>query len=81
MSACFRVVLLVSGHVAEYFPGGASRLEVELEKPASVSAILAGLGVSEGLVMSVLAGGSRKPLSYVPEDGEELTLIGPPAGG
>jgi hypothetical protein len=81
VNARFRVVLRVSGHVAEYFPGGASRLEVELDQAAPVSTILAGLGVSEGLVMAVLAGGVRRPLSYVPADGEELTLVSPPAGG
>jgi hypothetical protein len=71
----------VSGHVAEYFPGGESRLEVELEGPESVSAILAGLGVAQGLIMAVLVAGVRRPLSYVPADGEELTLVSPPAGG
>ena len=76
-----KVVLRVSGHVVEYFTGGMGRLEVEMERPTSLSEILAGLGVAEGLVMAALAGGICRSLSYEPRDGEEVTLIGPPAGG
>lgn len=76
-----KVVLRVSGHVVEYFPGGMGRLEVEMDRPEPLSEILAGLGVAEGLIMAALVGGARRPLSYEPLDGEEVTLIGPPAGG
>jgi hypothetical protein len=76
-----KVVLRVSGHIAEYFPSGAEALELELEESLPVSAILGRIGVAPGLVMAVLVNGRRQPLSYVPSDGEELTLVAPPAGG
>lgn len=79
------VRLRVGGHIAEYLPGeyrsGGGDRELTLAGPRTVAEILADLGVPAGLVMAVSVGGRREPLSYVPADGDELTLLSPPAGG
>lgn len=77
-----KVTLLVYGHTREYFPGRAERHEIELPDPLSVEEILSKLlKVDPALVMAVMAGGRRYPKSYVPQDGEEVVLLSPAAGG
>lgn len=77
-----RVRLRTSGHLAEYLPATQEGvLEVDAPAGAPVSELLASLGVPSGLVMGVLVEGRRRPLSYLPHDGEEVVLISPPAGG
>lgn len=76
-----RVVLNVTGHVCEYFPGKASRVEVDLPGPMSLADILRFIGVSPELVMYSFSKGTRHGKDYVPGDGEEILLIAPPAGG
>jgi hypothetical protein len=74
-----RVTVKVSGHIAAYFP--ASEFTVCPEGSPDVAALVAGLGLDPGLVMAVLVGGRRRPVSYVPQDGDELVLLAPPGGG
>lgn len=75
------VTLLVSGHAVEYFPGKKSRHDLTIPGPMSISEILAFMGVKSEMVMYAFSAGKRRDKDYVPEDGEELTLITPPAGG
>jgi len=76
-----RVVVNVTGHSYQFFPGKKSRIEVDLPAPASVREILAHLGVKPELIMLVSSGGEVRTKDYVPEDGEEVTLVSPPSGG
>ncbi|MCZ7664730.1 MAG: MoaD/ThiS family protein [Thermoleophilia bacterium] len=54
---------------------------MSLAGPRTMREILADLGVPHGLVMGVIVQGRRYGLDYVPADGDEVTLISPPAGG
>jgi len=76
-----RIVLNVIGHGYQFFPGKKSRLEVDVPAPASVREILLGLGVKPELIMLVSSKGETRTKDYVPEDGEEVTLVSPPSGG
>lgn len=70
-----------AGHVGEYLPAGGEEFTVSLAGPRTMREILADLGVPHGLVMGVIVQGRRYGLDYVPADGDEVTLISPPAGG
>lgn len=75
-----KVKISVYGHSGQYFPKSLP-VELDLDKPLSVADILDKLGVNPQLVMSVFSGGERRTRDYIPEDGEELVLVSPPAGG
>lgn len=70
----------VSGHIAEYFPRGRD-FELERESGGDVATVLAELGVPAGLVASVVVDGRRRPLTYTPQEGDEIVLLAPPGGG
>lgn len=70
-----------AGHIAEYLPGGEQGIDVTLSRPRTVGEIMEELGIARGLVMGVTVGGRRRPLTYVPADGEVVVLLAPPGGG
>ncbi|MGB9867198.1 MAG: hypothetical protein ACPLPR_04745 [Bacillota bacterium] len=75
-----KVRLAVYGHSQQYLPGHFP-VEVDLDGPRSVEEILDMLGINQQLVMGVFSKGQRRSKAYVPEDGEEIVLVSPPAGG
>lgn len=76
-----RVILLIHGHGCEFFPGGKSRLEVDVAEGASIDDVLDVLGVNRSLVMFVVTKGVRRDRDYVPIQGEEVLIVTPPSGG
>lgn len=76
-----RVTLLIHGHGCEFFPGGKSRIEVDVAESASIDDVLDVLGVNRNLVMFVVAEGVRRERDYVPAQGEEVLVVTPPSGG
>ncbi len=76
-----RITLHVNGHAVEFFPGKSATHHLTLPAPMSIREILEFMGVKSELVMFAFSNGQRRDKEYVPADGEELTLITPPAGG
>ncbi|WP_238473162.1 hypothetical protein [Desulforamulus profundi] len=76
-----QVKVRVTGLLTEYFPAGKGVLPVSMDKPLTVKEILQQIKVNHELVMTVVVSGQRRDLSYVPQDGEEIVLISPLAGG
>lgn len=75
-----KVKLSVYGHSQQYFPNDFP-VEVEIEGPSTVGEILDMLGINQQLVMGIFSKGQRRNKDYMPEDGEEIVLVSPPAGG
>lgn len=71
----------VTGLLTEYFSAGKGILDVPLSTPMSVKEILQKIKLNHELVMTVVINGQRRELSYQPQDGEEIVLISPVAGG
>ena len=61
--------------------GGGNRASVELEADATVGDLVDSLGAPRRLVFSVLVDGAQATLSSQLEDGAEVTLMPPFAGG
>jgi hypothetical protein len=77
----YRIKLLAAGHAAEFMPGGGSGLWIDVDGPKPLREILAAHGVNPDLVMAVFIDGARAGLDAVPQDGAEVLLVSPPAGG
>ncbi|SHJ95260.1 MoaD/ThiS family protein [Desulforamulus aeronauticus] len=76
-----QITIRVTGLLTEYFPAGKGILPVFLTAPSTVQEILRQIKVNSELVMTVVVNGQRRDLSYTPQDGEEIVLISPLAGG
>ncbi|MCL5290599.1 MAG: MoaD/ThiS family protein [Bacillota bacterium] len=76
-----QIKIRVTGLLTEYFSAGKGELLFSLEKPLTVEEILQHIKLNHELVMTVVVSGQRRDLSYVPQDGEEIVLISPLAGG
>lgn len=76
-----QITIRVTGLLTEYFPAGKGILPVSLTDPATIQDILEQIKVNPELVMTVVVNGQRRELSYLPQDGEEIVLISPLAGG
>lgn len=71
----------VTGLLTEYFPAGKGVLPVISETPLTVKELLKEIKVSHELVLTIVVNGERKDLAYIPQEGEEIVLISPLAGG
>lgn len=76
-----QIKIRVTGLLTEYFSAGKGELPVYLENPLTVGKILQHIKLNHELVMTIIVSGQRRDLSYVPQDGEEIVLISPLAGG
>ncbi len=76
-----KLAIRVVGHAVEFFPGKKDHYDLELERPMSITGILDRLRVGRALVMAAIVDGKRREFDYVPDDGAEVVLMTPPAGG
>ena len=76
------ITVVCFGAMREYLPDPTSgRAEIEIEPGGTVRSVVGALGAPERLVHSVLLDGRRTDLDTVVEDGAEVTLMPPFAGG
>ncbi|MEW6308553.1 MAG: hypothetical protein AB1492_05850 [Bacillota bacterium] len=76
-----RVVLVGMSHLARYMPGGSPRFELVADGPLTIAQALDLAGISPQLVMAALVDGQRREKSFCLEDGAEVLLVPPLAGG
>jgi len=69
------------GQMRELFPGRQAQVELELPAPVSLRDIICELGINPLIVMMCTVDGQYRDKEFVPEDGAEIVLIAPPAGG
>jgi len=75
------VILRLEGHIREFYPHLQEPTTIFLSRPATVAEILGQAGIPAELPGAVLCGKLRVGLDHVPEDGQELVLLSPLAGG
>jgi len=75
------VKIIVHGHSAEFFPGKKDTFFLEADGRTSIADFLNSLGVKQELIMNVLVNGKRQDKNYVPQEGDEVILVSPLAGG
>lgn len=71
----------VRGHAREYFHDKRSEFDFEFSEGETVADMLGKLGINPLLVMRVIMGGVPVPKTASLQDGSEITLITPVAGG
>ncbi len=77
-----RVTVRVVGHAVEYFPEKRDHYELEFDGPVSIAQVVNRIGVNRVFVMAAIVDGERRDLSYeLTDDGVEVVLMTPPAGG
>ncbi|MCL4426217.1 MAG: MoaD/ThiS family protein [Firmicutes bacterium] len=75
------VKVIVHGHSAEFFPEKKDTFFFEADGQTSIGKFLDDLGVKRELIMNVLVNGKRRGKEYVPQEGDEIILVSPLAGG
>lgn len=76
------VTVVCFGAMREFLPDPSSgRSEVQLAPGGTVRSVVGALGAPERLIHSALVDGLRADLDHVLEDGAEVTLMPPFAGG
>lgn len=76
------VTVVCFGAMREFLPDPASgRSAVQLAPGGTVRSVVGALGAPERLIHSVLVDGLRADLDHALEDGAEVTLMPPFAGG
>jgi len=74
--------VFLSGHLKVLFPDQPKEIFLDVEKPISVDELACRLGITPWIVMSAIINGQTRRKDYlIEEDGAEITLIGPMAGG
>ena len=78
-----KITVVCFGAMREYLPKEAigNRAVLEVPDGATVADVAAALGAPERLLHAVLVGGERTDLARGVEEGEEVTLMPPFAGG
>jgi molybdopterin converting factor small subunit len=77
-----KVTVVCFGAMREFLPDPASgRNDIELAPEGTVRSVVGALGAPERLIHSVLVDGLRADLDQTLEDGAEVTLMPPFAGG
>ncbi|MDQ3660674.1 MAG: MoaD/ThiS family protein [Actinomycetota bacterium] len=78
-----RVGVVCFGAMRAYLPSGSTgnRAEVEVQEKASVADVVESLGAPRALVFAVLVDGTQASIDQVLQEGAEVTLMPPFAGG
>jgi molybdopterin converting factor small subunit len=78
-----KVTVACFGALREYLPsdGAGNRADVECGEGATVEKVAASFGIPEGSVFVILVNGEQRAVDHELEDGDEITLMPPFAGG
>ena len=77
-----KVTVVCFGAMREFLPDpGSGRSDIEVTPGGTVRSMVGALGAPEGLLHSALVDGLRADLDQTLDDGAEVTLMPPFAGG
>lgn len=76
-----KVTVRLYATLRELAPGGQAQLTVEIADGATVAEVIAQLGIPPDVVRKVFVGGVARDPDWVLDDGDELGMFPPIAGG